>query len=163
MTEARRSSYVEFPSNGEYAIPIRSELIDVRTDVYQFEHASVKVEVSPKGKLISIRVQCSDAYRYQRELFVGKQRTPGTNDYTYGWSAYLHPFHGQEGNGETTEGITRRFMARFLELIEKYPSLMFNATDEIKQPGKRPRAEGFVLLHTRLLFGAGLTVALLDS
>lgn len=154
-----KTSYVQYPSTEENKETYMAEVLDVRTDVYQLPKASVKVNVSPRGALLSISVQCHDAYAYQRELFVGRQRTPGTHEHTWGWNAYLHPFHGSEGKGEASQGVVQRFLARFVELIEQYPSLLFNDVDE--HPG-RPHSDGFVRLHTMLLMGADLSVTLLD-
>lgn len=154
-----KTSHVQYPSTDENKKTYTTEVLDVRTDVYQLPKASVKVNVSPRGALLSISVQCHDAYGYQRELFIGRSRTAGTHEHTWGWSAYLHPFHGSEGRGEASQGVLVRFMARFVGLVENYPGLLFNDVDE--HPG-RPHSDGFVRLHTMLLMGADLSVTLLD-
>lgn len=129
---------------------------------FQFEQATVMLTVSVdfKGRARpKLYIQAIDAYRYQRELSIEYRHRPGNSDDMY-WEchAYRHP--GVRHITEPSKAVAEKLIARILELCEKYPSLLFNSSDDAG-PG-RARHEGFVHFHDILLAGADPSVKLLE-
>lgn len=139
---------------------------DVAVDytVYDFQNAGMTVKRGPDGKPFELSVQAHDQYGYQREFSIAYRRVAGTDSFRWVVSTYQHPFHRPDQDQDVSAGKAQRFMDRLIELVEQYPSLVFNnaAFTEHKPPRFRPRHEGFVKWHTALLNGAEFTVKLLD-
>lgn len=119
---------------------------------FEFEQASVifRIEDSPAAgrELYRLEVMVLDAYAYQRE-FILQLRNSGTSKELF-WEAHTY-HHPDRRNIQTlTWRNAEHFILKFLDLCEKYPTLLFNATDN---PKGTPRSVGFVHLSERLLRG----------
>jgi hypothetical protein len=139
--------------------------------VFQFNHATViytaEHSYATSRVMPSLAIQISDEYRYQRELSVklkhqyipafteGNNTKKGITKIFWESHAYRHP--GKRHVQVVTKTVAERFIERFLERVEKYPTLLFNDTTD-----RMARHEGFVHLHEKLLDGCDLTVKLLD-
>jgi hypothetical protein len=141
--------------------------VEVTHTVYSFEQGGMIVRratVKGNPRIIDVKVQISDAYGYQREFSVENRRIAGTSTFRWEANTYLHPYHTVDQVQVISEGVAKRFMERLIELVENYPSLVFNnsAFTSHTPPRYRPRHEGFIRWHTALLNGANLSVKLLD-
>jgi hypothetical protein len=142
--------------------------VKIPTDrvVYQLPHATViytrNHSLATGRTMPSLKIQAHDQYRYQRELSVAFRHRPGDSSDLY-WECHAYQHPGRRNIQENIpDSVARRFISRFLDLCASYPALLFNATgDHATDPG-RPRHEGFVHLHDALLWGAELSVKLLD-
>jgi hypothetical protein len=104
-------------------------------------------------------VQAIDAYRFQREMSVAliHRYDPTTGKTSYLWEAHTYKHPGQREIAELSADVAKRFIARFLELSEKYPSLLFN-----ESTAERARNEGFVHLQERIFCSEPVSVKLLS-
>lgn len=141
--------------------------IELPTDriVYQFENASVvytaDFSLATDRVMPKLDVMVIDQYRYQRELSVAFRHEPGdSKKLLWEYHAYRHP--GRRYIGTISKSVGQRFINRFLDLCENYPSLLFNRAGEHTSIANRPRAEGFVHLSEQLLDGWEFSVKLLD-
>lgn len=118
--------------------------------VHQFKHGTVIVEnkySAVSGKMMpKISVQIIDAYRYQREWTLEFRHKPGKKHCYWESHVYKHP--GQRHIVELSPNVAKRLWDRFLSMVENYPTLLFNDTDE-----RRARHEGFVHFSDTLLCG----------
>jgi hypothetical protein len=123
---------------------------------FQFEQATVIYSTVPSDveglAAPKLEVQVIDQYGFQRELSVQlRHRAGSSHSFCWEMHAYRHP--GRRNIKEVPRHVAERFIARFLEICEKHPILLFN--DEM------PRSMGFVRLSECLLDGATLSVRLL--
>lgn len=88
----------------------------------------------------SLFVQIIDAYRFQREMIV----SPTVEGFTV--HVYQHP--ARREIVQTTRAVGAKFLARFLEITEKYPTLLFNAAN-----ASEARCAGFVSLQESIFRG----------
>lgn len=133
--------------------------------LYREEHSEAAGRVLPK-----LSVQCIDAYGYQREWSLSLERAAGSVQCSWISHAYRHP--GVRHIQPMEASKAKKLIARFLELCQKYPTLLFNDGPRPLTEGAmgnqnavigQPRAQGFVRFHTALLDGAEPTVRLLDN
>jgi hypothetical protein len=121
------------------------------TVIYRLEHSDVVSWMLPRLEVMAI-----DAYFYQRE-FILKRCIVGDAKTTI-WEAHAYHHPDRRDVQNISWHAAEHFIYQFLELCEKYPSLLFNATDNVKGT---PRSVGFVRLSERLLRGEPCTVQLL--
>ena len=116
---------------------------------FEFKHGTVTytVEKDANGQdRPKLYIQIIDDYRYQRELSVQLRHEPGDMKSLF-WEIHAYKHAGIRQISRPTEKNAKAFIARILELAEKYPSLLFN------ERGERPSFEGFVHMHDHLLDG----------
>lgn len=135
--------------------PARVLQLPSHSTVQFIREANYNGAESPQIKIMSF---C--AYRYQRELFIGKQRQSGTNEYAWKCHAYRHP--GNRSIADLTKAAAERLMCRIMELSELYPTLLFHDVITHRDQTTVPINEGFVHFHEALLWGAEPNAKLLD-
>lgn len=137
-----------------------------KVQVYRLPQTSFIVVRDPKkDNIVSVQVQCCDAYRYQREMKIQHTREGGapidsTSSYRWTVSAYQHPYHHKldDWDGYTvSRDVAMRLMERLVDLTLNYRTLLFNESTE-RLPA---RCEGFVRFHTALVNGVRPSVRLL--
>lgn len=131
---------------------------------YEFEHCTVNYScehsLATNRNMPRLSVQAIDAYGYQREFSVSFHHEPGdSSKLLWEMRVYCHP--GRRESEVISESVAKRFISRFLDLCDRYPSLLFNATGEHETNKARPRSEGFIHLCERLHRGEALSVNLL--
>jgi hypothetical protein len=104
-------------------------------------------------------VQAIDAYGFQREMSVAliHRYNVETGETVYLWEAHTYQHPGRREIAELSANVAQRFIARFLELAEKYPDLLFNVGND-----RYARSSGFVTLQERIFRGVPFSVKLLD-
>ncbi len=127
--------------------------------IFQFERARATVQHMPflagdrgcpdQGPYIEVMV--IDDYGYQREMKLGQVRDPVDHVYQWVARAYVHGL-GPAKEVVLSEYACVKLMGRFMELVEQYPSLLFNDRDEGTN-AERPRCQGFVRFHNRIHAG----------
>lgn len=118
--------------------------------VYTNEHSAATGRNMPK-----LYVQVIDAYRYQRELSVQLRWEPGNSKNLF-WEYHIYRHPGYRYIGTISEAVATRFIERFLEQSQQYPTLLFNEASD-----RQARCEGFVHLAEKLHDGYELSVKLL--
>ncbi len=128
--------------------------------IFQFEKARATVQHMPfvpgepsgtpdQGPFIEVMVL--DDYGYQREMLLGKARISGTHEYKWVARAYVHGL-GPAKEIILTEYACTKLMTRFMDLVENYPTTLFNDRDEGTNV-ERARCKGFVQFHNRIHAG----------
>lgn len=124
---------------------------------YSLPGATVQVGFQ-SSKVRGLAIQAIDAYGYQREFTLLFGWEPGQSHHEareWRWSAYKHPFRPST-EGCVSSKVARTFIERLVELVEQYPTLLFNEADD-----RRPRGNGFVHVHEQLLYGCEPSATLL--
>lgn len=134
--------------------PRRMSDLPAERKFYEFEQGTViyNVEHVPdkEGAVPKLEVQVLDQYGYQRELSLRFRDRQSEKAFTYYWELHTYRHPGRRDIQHVSERLALIFIARFLEICEKYPILLFNPADSAKG---EPRHKGFVQLSERLLDG----------
>lgn len=103
---------------------------------------------------LGVSFQVIDAYAFQRELSIIKQRpgapistTPGVMN-GYDVHVYQHP--GRREQQVVSKGVAKRMISRFRELLDQHPSLLWNPP--MWGVGYAMH-NGFVVAHERMFRG----------
>lgn len=132
---------------------IKIQVQDLNNKSFEFEQACViftnDSSVATGQKMPKLYVQIVDAYRFQREWTLQFRYEPGDAKKLY-WESRIYQHPGRREICELPKKQAENLLIRFLELCDKYPSLLFNKTGEHTTDKARPRNEGFVSFAERL-------------
>ncbi len=120
----------------------------IRT-VHEIDNGTVILENDGKNKL-KLSIQIVDAYRFQREFNFWYNH----DKLKWLYVVYQHPSRRFEG--EVSLKIGQEFLDRFLYILNDFPNLLFNKSNE-----NSSRHEGFVILMEKLFSGMPLNKKLI--
>lgn len=138
---------------------MKSKLPSAITIQMPYSHSCVvftrEFSKATNQEMPKLYVQSIDAYNFQREFSLAKRYAPGDSKKVF-WESHVYQHPGRREVCQVPEAVATAFIARFMEQVTKYPSLLFNATND-----RQARNAGFVSFCERLHRGESPSVKML--